>query len=340
VKRSSISDIAKRLGVSNTLVSMVLNGKAKENRISEETIKRVFEVAKELNYQPNQLARGLRTGKSKTIGLIVADISNPFFSRIGRKIEDEASKYGYHVIFCSSDENTQKTKTLINVLNERQVDGFIISPTAGSQQQIKELLDSDIPVVLIDRYFTELETNYIAIDNYTSSYKIVKSLIVQGYKRIGSLFFNTDMVHMKHRMNGYKDACKEAGIQLDERWIRNVDFENLEESIKKEMKALISPEIDCDSFFFPTGELAVKSLEGLAEDDIHIFNHTGISCFDDPEAFHFSPFPVITLTQPINEIGNKAIDIIMEEIESENEVDSPRKVILDSHILERRYESH
>lgn len=122
IKKPSLTDIAEKLGVSTTLVSMVLNGKGKENRISDRMVKKVYEVAGELNYKPNQLARGLRTGRSKTIGMIVADISNPFFANIGRKIEDEASKHGYHVIFCSSDENTEQSNTLIGVLKERQVE--------------------------------------------------------------------------------------------------------------------------------------------------------------------------------------------------------------------------
>lgn len=100
MKKTSLTDIADKLGVSITLVSMALNGKGKENRISDEMVEKVVKTAEELNYRPNQLARGLRTGNSKTIGLIVADISNPFFARIGRKIEDEAGKYGYNVIFA------------------------------------------------------------------------------------------------------------------------------------------------------------------------------------------------------------------------------------------------
>src|SRR5690554_5970656 len=104
MKKTSLNDIAESLGVSRTLVSLVLNGKGREHRISEKVCKKVLARAKELNYQPNQIAKGLRTGKTNTIGLIIADLANPFFGKLGREIENEASKHGYRLIFCSSDE--------------------------------------------------------------------------------------------------------------------------------------------------------------------------------------------------------------------------------------------
>lgn len=337
IKKPSLTDIAEKLGVSTTLVSMVLNGKGKENRISDRMVKKVYEVAGELNYKPNQLARGLRTGRSKTIGMIVADISNPFFANIGRKIEDEASKHGYHVIFCSSDENTEQSNTLIGVLKERQVDGLIIAPTAGSQEQIKALQDLGIPFVLIDRHFPEIETNYIVIDNFEASFKMVTSLLDQGYRRIGTLVFNPEMIHMQQRIQGYREACREKGLDVDESWIRTVDFPNLRESIKQEMQVLMSPAINCDAFFFPTGELAVKSLESLAEQNLQFTEGTGICCFDDPEAFHFSPFPVSTVAQPIGEIGKRAVEIILNEIDQKGSNKQLQKVILPTRFIERQY---
>lgn len=108
MKKISLNDIAEHLGVSKILVSLVLNGKAREHRISEDVCRKVIDLAKELNYQPNQIAKGLRTGKTNTIGLIIADIANPFFGKLGREIEREASKHGYRVIFCSSESSARK----------------------------------------------------------------------------------------------------------------------------------------------------------------------------------------------------------------------------------------
>src|SRR5690606_5499858 len=130
--------------------------------------------AAELNYQPNQIAKSLKSGKSFTIGLIVADISNPFFANIARTIEDEAKKDNYTVIFGSSDENAEKSKDLIDVLVKRQVDGFIIAPTENSETQIEYLIKANIPFVLIDRYFPGIESNYVVTDNHQAAYDATK----------------------------------------------------------------------------------------------------------------------------------------------------------------------
>jgi LacI family transcriptional regulator len=337
MKKISLTDIADKLGVSKTLVSMVLNGKGKENRISDEMIQKVSETAEELDYRPNQLARGLRTGHSKTIGLIVADISNPFFARIGRKIEDEAEKYGYHVIFCSSDEDAEVSHVLLDVLKERQVDGLIIAPAAGSQKQIEELQEFDIPFVLIDRYFPDIETNYVVTNNYEISFQLVSSLLEEGYRRIGTLFYNLEMPHMQQRLEGYKAAFREKGIDFDKEWIREVGFMNLHENISREFQSLLSADLDCDAFFFPTGELAVKSFKSSLNQDRKPSEKAGVGCFDDPDLFYFSSFPVLSVSQPLEAMGKKAVDIILDEINDEhNDRKKLNEIVLPSQFVRRQ----
>ena len=126
-KKVSLADIAMALGVSKTLVSMVLNGKGDENGISKKTQERVTELAEEMNYKPNQFARGLRIGRSNTIGLIVSDISNPFYSRLARSVEDAVSESGFNLMICSSDESEEKEMKHIEMLINKQVDGIILS---------------------------------------------------------------------------------------------------------------------------------------------------------------------------------------------------------------------
>ena len=127
--RVSLNDIAKKAGVSKALVSLVVNNKSSDVGISRETRDRVLSIVTDLNYRPNQIARSLRTQRTYTIGLIVADISNPFYSNIARSVEDNAQKHGYNVIFCSSDENPEKEIKEINLLKDRGVDGIIVSTT-------------------------------------------------------------------------------------------------------------------------------------------------------------------------------------------------------------------
>ncbi|WP_315814751.1 LacI family DNA-binding transcriptional regulator [Paraflavitalea speifideaquila] len=148
--------------MSTALVSYVLNNK-RENRVSKELAQRIREVAAQLNYRTNQVARSLKINKTYTIGLIVADIANPFSSGMARIIEDEAERHQYTVIFSSSDENARKCGKLIDTLLDRQVDGLIISPPAFSEHQVIYLQEQQVPFVLIDRYFPALKTNYVAL---------------------------------------------------------------------------------------------------------------------------------------------------------------------------------
>ena len=136
LKKVSLKDIAEAAGVSTALVSFVLNGKKKEYRVGEETAKRILKIAQEMNYQPNIAAKSLRSGRTKTIGVVVSDISNPFFSQLARILEDEATKRGYTVLFGSSDEDTEKMDRVVSNLIIKGVDGLIIVPCENSENPL------------------------------------------------------------------------------------------------------------------------------------------------------------------------------------------------------------
>ena len=212
-KKHSIKDIAAALNVSVTTVSFVLNGKAREKRISEEVTKKVIEYAKSINYKPNQLAQSLRTGRSKIIVVMVEDISNYFFSKLARIIEDIAYDKGYKVLFCSNENKDERSRELINLFGERQVDGYIIVPSPGIQDDIAELVEDDIPVVLFDRYFPEIETNYVIIDNSEAVHNASQHLIDNSYKKIGFITIDSEQTQMEARQRGYCDAMKENGLK-------------------------------------------------------------------------------------------------------------------------------
>ena len=178
-KKVSIKDVANSLGVSTTLVSVVLNGKAKQFRISEEMVTKVQEAAQSMNYTPNLIARNLRGGKTQLIGLIVTDISNPFYSAIARIVEKRAEELGYTVIFSSSQEDLKNTQRLIEVLLKKGVDGLIVVPCDGSESVIKKLHDSNTPLVLIDRNFPNLDVSFSCLNNYKATVLTTEHLIEQ-----------------------------------------------------------------------------------------------------------------------------------------------------------------
>src|SRR5690606_34068202 len=191
-KRLSISDIANNLGVSVTTVSFIVNGKAKEKRISDALTKRVLDYVKKVDYKPNQLAKSLRTGKSKSIGLLVEDISNPFFANIADRIEKLAYDHGYHIIYCSMKNDEQRAKELIQLFYDRQIDGFIIAPTEGLSDDINNLLKSSVPVVLFDRPLADVETHTVISENVEGAYQGTLFLLEQkNAKRIGFVTTNS-----------------------------------------------------------------------------------------------------------------------------------------------------
>ena len=222
-KKTSLKDIAKKVGVSTATVSYVLSP-GNESKVSPSVTKKVKEAAKMLNYQPNQIAKSLKSGKTYTIGLIVADISNPFFSHIARIIEDEAAHFKYNVIFGSIDENAEKSDSFIQLLINRQVDGFIIAPAEGTQKHIQSLKDQHIPFVLIDRYFPEIRTNYVVLNNYKAAYDGVARLIETNHKKIGMIAYSNSLQHMRERIRGYRQALRENQLEYRENWITEISF--------------------------------------------------------------------------------------------------------------------
>jgi LacI family transcriptional regulator len=213
VKKLSIVDIASQLNVSKTTISFILNGRAQEKRISEDLVERVLKHVNEVGYKPNSLAKSLRTGKSNTIGLMVEDISNPFFATIARLIEDRAYKNGYKILYCSTDNDTHKTKELIAMFRDRHVDGYIIAPPEGIEEEISSLVKDGMPVVLFDRHLPGINTDYVEIDNLFSTYNATRHLIDQGYKDIAFITFSNQQTQMMSRLQGYKDAVKRAGLK-------------------------------------------------------------------------------------------------------------------------------
>jgi len=317
-KKVSIKDIAKQVGVSTALVSYVLNNKEKEARVGKEIAEKVRRVARKLNYHPNLIARSLQSGRTNTLGLIVADISNPFFSYIARVIEDAANQHGYTVIIGSCDEQASKSASLISAFLNRQVDGLIISPAEETEKQLQNLLNDKFPFVLIDRYFKGLNANTVHIDNYQSSYQAVEHLIKKGYRRIGMMAYETGLPHMQERIRGYSAALKANGIRAKRSWLRKAGYSTLENDVQQGLRdALGSPDAP-DAFFFATNSLAVSGLKYIYKEGIRVPEALGVISFDESDAFDFFYSPITYVRQSIDDIGKRALELLMNQIKYPN----------------------
>ncbi|WP_430908274.1 LacI family DNA-binding transcriptional regulator [Maribacter sp. 2-571] len=322
-KQVSLKDIAKEVGVSIATVSYVLS-KGKDSRVSEGMSQKIREVAKRLNYQPNSIAQSLKSGTTNTIGLVLADIANPFFANLARVIEDEAAKFNYTVIFGSSDEKAAKSKQLIDFLSSRQVDGFIIAPSEGSEEQIKTLQEQQIPVVLIDRFFPKIPTDFVIIDNYDSSYNIVKQLVRCGHRRVGMLAYVNRLFHMQERIRGYRTALEDYGLEPDPECLGEISHEEVKEQTEAAIDKMLASDNPIDSIFFSTNTLAIYGLKHLDSLNIKVPEDIAVVSFDEGEAFDFYYCPLTHVRQPLEEMGKEAVRSLSNRIKNP---DTPQQTI-------------
>ena len=331
--RVKLIDIATKLDVSVGLVSLVLSGKSKAHRISDALAGKVIETAKTLGYQPNQLARGLRTGKSGIIGLLVADIANPFFGKMARFIENEAEKLEYQVMFGSSDENPGKLERLIDVFISRQVDGMIIVPVIQSERCLSSLREQSIPFVFIDRYCKEIEEDSVVSDNYLGAYQLTKLLIKNGYSKIAALTHNAQLLNIMDRVLGYKAALNDEGIShTSGDLVFEVGFDQPGTRLETALKQALDK--GCDSFFFANNELGINSLKYFDRMGLGIPDDVGIVSFDNPEAFQVVKPGITCWEQPVESMCIEATGILSEKIRGES-ASKPERISLPGSLIIR-----
>lgn len=333
-KRVSIKTIAEKVGVSTALVSYVLNGKEKQARVGAEMANKIRKVAEKLHYQPNLIARGLKFGHTKTIGLIVADISNPFFSSLARIIENEAKTLGYTVIFGSSDENIDKFNDLVDSFLNRQVDGLILVPVENSASQIATINNRDLPFVLIDRGFKDLSANQVLIDNSEAAFEAVSLLISNGYKKVGMILYDTHLEHMKARVDGYKKALKHKGFKVDKELVKKVSYAHFQQDIERAIDALIK-ESKVDAIFFATNSIAVQSLKIINKMGVIIPKQLGVISFDESDSFEFFYSPITYVRQNLQAIGERAVKILVENVNPLTRISKPVIETIKSDIIIR-----
>ena len=318
-KRVSLKDIAVKVGVSTALVSYVVNGQEKEMRVGAEVVKKIRQALKEMNYVPNYVARSLKYGKTQTIGLVVTDIANPFFSSMVRCVEDEASRYGYTVIIGSSDENCEKSRHLVETLLNRQVDGIIIVPTDGCHDYVEALVNEDFPLVMVDRYIPELSSNHVVLDNFKASYDAVQYLIKKGYKNIGLIAYKMNLIHMKERIRGYEEAIKTKGMTRN---VWNIRYDYVNQDIEKVLQSIYNNRVEkkIDALIFATNMLSMAGLYKIQELNLRVPEDIALIGFDGNESFDFFYSPLTFVKQPVNEMGKEAVRILVDQIKGSKKI--------------------
>ncbi|WP_461534058.1 LacI family DNA-binding transcriptional regulator [Sinomicrobium sp.] len=319
-KKTSLKDIAREAGVSVTLVSYVLNGKNIE-RINADTATRIREVASKLNYTPNFIAKSLKKNKTYTLGLIIADISNLFYSSIARIIEDKAQENNYNMIFGSADENMEKFKGLVDVFLRRQVDGIILAAPAHSEETLKYLSEQRVPFVLIDRFFPSIDdASFVVIDNFKASYKVAEHLHDNQFKHPVMITLTSELHHLRERSRGFEEGGKHFfGDRSD--YIITVEEEKLSGEIEKTIKELIYGDRQVDALYFSTNKIAMEGLAAIAKFKIKVPDQLGVVCFDEADAYRIFNTSITYVKQPLKKIGDQVVKTLLNIVEGSKEVE-------------------
>ncbi|MGZ3900025.1 MAG: LacI family DNA-binding transcriptional regulator [Bacteroidia bacterium] len=318
MKRLQLEDLSKQLGYSKTLISMVLNGKGNQYGISKKTQSAVLDAVAQLDYTPNKFAKALRTGKSYFVGLIVADISNPFYSTIAKNIEHVLFDRGYNLMVCSTEENEEKEKRLVEMmLNQQGVDGVIVATTFKDSSFYDQPRFAKTPLVFIDRLLPLFNTNYVVIDNYGGSLEVVNHLIKGGAKKIACLSISPSYLStIEDRLNGYKDALNKNKLKQSDDLIKQINFDNIISDVETAFKELITSHPDLDAVYALNNHIATALLKTIRKKEFEKYtDKIKIACFDDIELFNIIDKKVTSVSQPIEEIGKNASFLMLDIID-------------------------
>lgn len=330
----TIQSIAKKLGISVTTISRVLNGLGEQYRISKKTIELVTTTAEKLNYSPNNIAKGLRLKKSSTIGLIVPDITNIWFAQLALGIENEARKYNYNIFLCNSNDNLKVEKKSISLLQNWMVDGIIIAPIGLESEHLIKVSKRGTPVVLIDRFFEGTDLPYISSNDYEGSLEANQYLIDNGHKKIACFQGIVGTSPNNQRVEGYKQALKNNNIVFDSKLVMGTDFgfNNGYTCAKKLIKNLAKTKITA---IFSTGnQITLGLLKAFKEEGIQIPNDISIVSFDEQVYSDLLFTPLSTVSHMNENLGDIALKMVLDQFDK-NIKAKPKNVVLKSKLIIR-----
>jgi LacI family transcriptional regulator, fructose operon transcriptional repressor len=323
---ASIKDVAESAGVSTATVSRVLSNGL---HVRPEVRKRVLAAVERLGYRPNLVARSLRSQQSSTIGLIVSDIRNPFFTSISRAVEDVAYEQGFSVFLCNTDENPEKEAIYLNLQRDENVAGAIFSPTRQTLASFSAA-NLSFPLVVIDRSIPNSDVDVVVLDNVDSAYRLTTHLIENGYQRIAAL--SGEMSTTGHeRRAGYEKALRAHGLAPPAEQVKSIQ-PKIEAGYAATLKLLASAEPP-DALFTTNSLLGAGALEAIRERNLTIPDDIALVTFDETTWASLVQPPITLIAQPTYEIGKTATELLLQRIADPNR--PIRQVILKGQLLVR-----
>ncbi len=307
-------DIARRSGLSVSTVSRILNNKASNCRISKKTAEHVRATANELHYHPNELARGLRVKKTHTIGLIIPDISNPFFSHVSRIIQHKAHTLGYSLIVCNTNEDIDLELEHTSLLWRKGVDGLIVMPVGVRYNHLEHLMKEHVPIVLLDRCFEGLDTSSVIVDNHRGAFNATEHLIQQGHTRIAIIQGLRGTSTNEGRLSGYRDALAAHGIPVNDRYLVGNDYRQANGC--NATKLLLDLDVPPTAIFSTSDLITLGVLEALSSEGLRVPDDVSLVMFDDIDFAPYLHCPITAVAQPKENMGESAVKLLIEQMKS------------------------
>ncbi|WP_406841605.1 LacI family DNA-binding transcriptional regulator (plasmid) [Streptomyces sp. AHU1] len=324
---ASIKDVAAQAGVSVATVSRVLNG---HPSVSQEARTRVLASVQTLGYRPNAVARSLRTDQTRTLGLIISDVLNPYFTELARSVEEEARSLGYSVIIGNADERPDLQDHHVRTLLDRRIDGLLLSPADGCSPGVLDAAHAGTPMVFVDRWIPGLEVPVIRADGSGAVRDLVAHLHDLGHRRLAIIAGPATTTTGRERVEAFREALAAYGIVLPDSYIGQGDFQAA--SGRRAAMTLLDLAEPPEVIFAADNLMALGVLDAVRERGLQIPDDIALAVFDDiPWFVHTNP-PITAIAQPTDQLGRAAVRALVDRIEGR----TPQSVSLPAHLVVRR----
>lgn len=306
-----MADVAQFAGVSKSTVSQYINNRYEY--MGEETRIKIKEAIEKLGYQPNYIAKSLKQKRTAMIGIIVADVIHRFSTEVSRSIEDFCYDNDIHAIICNADNNAEKEKKYIDMLQAKQVDGLIIFPTGQNSALYQKMVDENYPVVFMDRDIKDLDAHFVLAENIQASYGAISHFIQHGHKHIAIVAQPLTISSRKERIEGYQRAMMEHHLPVESDYIISGEIAEL----KAKLQTLFQRKQPPTALLAGNDLVFLETLSFLQENKLHIPEDVSLIVFDNIPFAHLSNPPITIISQPAFEMGAKAAELLLKQIKKE-----------------------
>ncbi|MDI9549551.1 MAG: LacI family DNA-binding transcriptional regulator [Chloroflexota bacterium] len=328
-KKATIQDIARAAGTSVSTVSRVLTGNAPVSDAKRAAVERAIA---QLGYRPSLIARGLKMSKTFTIGVVINDITNPFYSMVVKGAESEAKACGYSLILCVSNENPETELHQLQMLHDKQVDGIIFGPTGHNTEFIRSLA-ARIPMIQVDRYLPDLQSDAVVVDNEGGAYQAVKLLTQRGHRRIGLVGWQIGITSEDQRIAGYCRALEDAGIPCDPH-LMSTSPAFAPETMPAMVETLLARRPRPTAIFTINNQFGIVAMQAIRQAGLNIPDDVALVVFDDLAVFALTSPAISAVAQPAYEVGQRTVQLLLSRLKDDGEA-PPQLIVLPTELIVR-----